>query len=268
MLQSNRLIRAVAACATAGLVLGSGLAPARAAPPPPEQDQAAAAIDPAAVAALTHMGEYLATLKSFELTAATTIEVELRGGTQVEIGGLSHYWVKRPNQLRIDSETDATRRQYFFDGKTFTIVAPLQGYFAQVEGKATIRETLAFAAQNLNVEVPLADLFDWSTPQTPLEQFQRGFFVGTAKINGVMTEHYALMGKDLGLEIWIQQGDVPLPVKMALVDHRTKGDPRFTAVLDWKPDATIDEALFTFTPPKDVAKITFAQPAADQKGAQ
>jgi len=268
MLSFNRLIRTVAATAVVGLLAGTGTLPAAAAPPDATEDRAAATIDPAAVAALTRMGEHLASLKSFELTAHTTIETVLRGGHQVEIGGEVHYWVAKPDRVRIDSETDTVSRQYFYDGKTFTIVAPIEGYFAQTPGKTGIRETLAFAAQTLDVELPLADLFDWGTPDSPLSLFERGFYVGTAKIEGTLTEHYALIGKDFTFEVWIQQGDVPLPLKMALVDHKAAGDPRFSAVLSWKPDAAIPNDVFTFSPGKDVARIEFAKPAAAPKGGQ
>ncbi len=264
MLHPKSLIRAAAALAVAGLVAGTGVPLALAAPPEPAEDRAAATLDPGAAAALTRMGEYLAGLKSFELTARTTIEVALREGHQVEIGGLVHYWVKRPDRIRIDSETDTLSRQYFFDGKTFTVVAPDRGFFAQTEGKGSIGDTLGHAAETLNIEVPLADLFAWGTPQSPLKQFERGFYVGTAKIDGTATDHYALIGRDIDLEVWIQQGDVPLPLKMALVDRRVPGSPRFSAVLAWVPDAAIPDAAFTFTPAKGVARIPFSKPAPAQ----
>jgi hypothetical protein len=261
MLHPKGLMKAAAAFAVASLVSGIGVPLAAAAPPDQMEDKAAATMDPGAAAALTRMGDYIAGLKSFELTAKTTIEVALKEGHQVEIGGLVHYWVKRPDHVRIDSETDMVSRQYFFDGKTLTVVAPLNGYFAQTEAKGSVGDTLAYAAQTLNIEVPLADLFAWGTDTTPLKQFDRGFYVGTVKIEGTATEHYALIGKDLDLEVWIQQGDVPLPLKMALVDRRAPGSPRFTAQLAWVPAATIPDDIFTFTPSKDVARISFAKPA-------
>lgn len=262
MLHPKGLMKAAAALALAGLVTGTGVSVSRAAPPDQMEDKAATTIDPGATAALTRMGDYLATLKTFELTAKTTIEVSLKDAHQVEIGGLVHYWVKRPNLVRIDAATDTVARQYVFDGKTLTIVAPNQGYYAQTEGKGSIADTLAFAAQSLNIEVPLADLFAWGTNASPLSQFDRGFYVGPAKIDGTATDHYALIGKDLDLEVWIQQGDVPLPLKMALVDRRVPGSPRFSAQLAWVPAATVDDSVFTFTPSKELARITFAKPNA------
>lgn len=263
MLHPKGLIRTVAAFAVAGLITGTGAPLASAAPPEQTEDRAATTMDPGAAAALSQMGKYIAGLKTFELTAKTTIEVALKDGHQVEIGGLVHYWVKRPDRLRIDSETDMVSRQYFFDGKTFTVVAPLHGYFAQSEGKGNIADTIADAADKLSIEIPLADLFAWGTDETPLKLFDRGFYVGTAKIDGTATDHYALIGKAIDAEIWVQQGDVPLPLKIALVDHRVQGSPRFSATLAWVPDANIPDSMFTFTPGKDMARISFAKVAGD-----
>lgn len=259
-MQNFRSLRqTVAALAVAGLLSGGLAAPAAAAPPDGTKDAAARTIDPGAVAALTRMSGYLAGLKSFELTADTTMEAVLRDGHQVEVGGTVRYWVRRPDRIRIDSETDAVTRQYFYDGKTFTLVAPLDGYFARAEAKPTVRETLAFAAQALDVELPLADLMDWGSDTPPLKLFERGFYVGTAKVGGVATEHYALIGKDLDLEVWIQQGDRPLPLKMAIVDRKAPGNPRFTARLAWTPDVQIPDETFSFKPTQDQTAIAFGR---------
>ncbi len=268
MQRSFGLTKAVATLAVAGLLAGGLTLPARAAPPDAPQDAAAKAVDPAAIAALTRMSTYLSGLKSFELTADTTIEVVLRGGHQVEVGGTVHYWVKKPDRIRIDSETDMVSRQFFYDGKTFTLVAADEGYYAQTAGKPTIRETLAMAANGLNVEIPLADLIDWGSEHPPLKLFDRGFSVGPAKIGGVETEHYVLIGQGMDFEVWIAGGDKPLPLKMAIVDHKVPGSPRFTARLAWTPDATIADDTFVFTPAKDAVSVGFAKAQPAPQGGQ
>lgn len=252
----------LAALAMAALAIGAA-GPAGAAPPnkPAKAvDQSANVVDPGALAAVTKMGEYLAGLKSFELKAETTVEVVLRRGHQVEVGGEVQYFVRRPDRLRINSTTDTLTRQYFYDGTSLTVVAPVESYFAQAKVKPTIRETLAQAAQELNIELPLADLFDWGTDVAPQKQFQRGFYVGESKVRGVLADHYAFAGKDFGWEVWIKAGDTPLPLKMSVVDYKAPGAPRFTAVLSWTPDAQIPDDTFVFTP-GDLKKIEFAKPA-------
>lgn len=271
MLKPNRLTGAAATFAAFCLLVlpatpaaaapGDAPAAVSAAPKDAPKDEAATTIDPGAVAALTRMGDFIAGIKQFELIAETTVETVLRGGHQVEIGGVVHYWVKRPDRLRIDAVTDTLHRQFFFDGKSFTAVVPSEAFFARTDAKAGIRETLAFAAQDLDIELPLADLFDWGTPDAPIKHFQRGFYVGPALIGGLRTDHYALIGKDFDFEVWIQQGDVPLPLKISIVDHKVQGSPRFSARLIWS-NAPFGDEVFTFTPGKDVAQIPFARRTA------
>ncbi len=258
MLKPNRLTGAATALAVLCLLVPTGAAPARAAPP---QDKAATTIDPAALAALARMGDFIAGIKRFELVAETTVETVLRGGHQVEIGGVVHYWASRPDRLRIDAVTDTLHRQFFFDGKTFTAVVPAEGFFARAAARPTIRETLALAAQDLDIEVPLADLFDWGTPDAPIKHFERGFYVGPALVGGLRTDHYAFIGKDFDFEVWIQQGDTPLPLKLSIVDRRVEGSPRFSARLIWS-NAPFSDDVFTFSPGKDVAEIAFARSAS------
>ena len=40
--------------------------------------------------------------------------------------------VERPDHLRAEVESDRKAREYFYDGKTFTIYAPKVGYYAQI----------------------------------------------------------------------------------------------------------------------------------------
>lgn len=262
MFNANSLMRAVAAFAVAGFLWGGAGSPAAAAPPGPGKNRSVVAIDPAVVTALTAMGKYLSGLTTFEFTADTTIETVLRGGHQVEIGGTVHYFVKLPDRVRVDSATDTVKRQYFLDGKTFTIVAPADGYYGQVPARPTVRETLIDAAQTLDVELPLADLYEWTNPAAALKPFHRGFSVGPAKVDGAAADHYVLIGRDVDVEFWIQQGDTPLPLKIALVDHRIYGSPRFTARLKWVTNPTFGDDVFTFTPGKEVVRIEVLKPAA------
>ncbi|MGE4373440.1 MAG: DUF2092 domain-containing protein [Xanthobacter sp.] len=260
LVSSLAIIAFTASVAPPGARAAPADAPVQAAAPAPlETDQEVQA-------ALIRMSSYLSGLKSFELTADTTMELVGPSGHQVETTGHAHYWAQRPNKLRVDTANGKLDRQYIFDGKMFTVVAPEEGYYASERTPPTIPEALSFAAQVLSVELPLSDIFNWNAENSPLKQFEFATFVGTVKLGDVETDHYLLIGKDADLELWVEKGETPLPLKVSIVDRSVAGHPRFTARLSWKPDAQIAETIFTFTPTKEMKSISFRKNEEPGKG--
>ena len=62
------------------------------------------------------MGQQLASLRSFEIEAAVSIEYVLDNNQKILIGGTSRYRVRRPDRLRIDLSTDVLDRIFQYDG--------------------------------------------------------------------------------------------------------------------------------------------------------
>lgn len=206
-------------------------------------------IEPASVEALRRMGDYLAGLQAFELSSATELEVVLDTDQKLLIGGTVHYLVRRPDRLRIDLVTDVVNRQFYYDGRTASYVAPEEGFYAQVDGvPGTIKEMLEQAAQTYSLTFPLADLFAWGTPEAPVDKLREGFHVGRAEIGGVAAEHWAYRGEDQDWEIWIRAEGDPLPLRISSVDRDELTRPRFLATLDWTVPAAVNEADFTYVP--------------------
>ncbi|HEX2885464.1 DUF2092 domain-containing protein [Vineibacter terrae] len=254
------------------LVLAAGLATAphavlaqapkpKAAPSAP----AAPALEPAAVEALKRLGEHLLTLQSFEITSVIAFDYVLDNNQKIQIGGTVRHRVRRPDRLRIDLATDVLDRVFQYDGKTLTVIAPKESYYAQVDAKPTIKETLAWAAQNFGVEMPLADLFDWGTPDAPHSRVREGFRVGKASIGGVECDHWAFRGPGHDWEIWIRTGDAPLPLKLSIVNTSDPARPRYEAILTWTEKADVADDVFVHAPAADAKRIEF-QPVAPTRG--
>jgi hypothetical protein len=214
---------------------------------------------PPSVQALEKMGRHLQSLQKFSVSALTSVEVVLDTDQKLEIGGDVSYSVERPDKLRIDLQTDVVKGEFIYDGKTFTYVSPQENTYAQAPAPATISETLAEAAQKYHLTFPLADLFAWGTPDAPIGALVEGFKVGTATVNGKLTDHWAYRTQDQDFEIWIAQDDKPLPLKVSLVDRDDLARPRMTAILTWNEQPDIPAAAFAFTPQPDARKLRFLE---------
>ena len=223
--------------------------PALAAKPP--------ALDPESIAALKRMGRYLVSLRSFEIAATISIEYVLDNNQKILIGGTSRYRVRRPDRLRIDLSTDVVDRIFQYDGKDLVVTAPKENYFARLEAKPTVRETLAWAAQTFGIEVPLADLFDWGTADAPEGDIREGFFVGKSRVGGVECEHWAFRQADADWELWIRTGDAPLPLKLSIINTTDPALPRYEAVLSWTEGGEYPDDIFIQPPVADAKRIDF-----------
>lgn len=224
--------------------------PAAAAAPAPD-------VDPASVEALNKMGAYLRTLNSFELKADIVQDDVSDDGRKLQLTGQAIYKVRKPNGFTIDLISDRKVRKLYYDGKTFTLVAPRVGYYAQASAPGTIKETLAVLEDKYGVEVPLQDLFHWGEPGDGRDKLTEGFFVGPARIDGVETDQYAYSTGEIDWQVWITRGDKPLPRRIVITDTADLAQPQFQATLTWSPNASVTDADFAYTPPAGTNKIVF-----------
>jgi hypothetical protein len=222
-----------------------------------QQVAAPVARDAKAVEALSAMGKYLRSLKSFSLRAETTTDEVLTNGQKVQFGGAVDYSVQIPNRLRADVRTDLRHRQFFYDGKTLTQYAPRLNYYAVVPAPATIAEVTAMAEQQYGVDIPLADLFFWGTEKSGVEDIKEAAYIGPARIGGKPCDHYAFRQQNVDWQIWIQSGKQPLPCKLLITTTQVPEQPQYTAVLTWNLTPQTG-TTFAFVPPKGAARIEVA----------
>lgn len=222
-------------------------------------------VAPEAAAALKRMSDYLSKLNSFELTSDTTLDVVSVNNQRLQLDGKVHYKVKRPG-IWIDLASDLKSRRYFYNGKEFTIFAPKLGFYATAPAPPTNREFLKAVYDQYGIELPLEDLFRWNDgDDSDLKALRSGYNVGTATLDGVVTDHWAFRQGDFDWEVWIDQGDKPLPRKLSIIDRTQPTQPGYTARLKWVLNPSLPDSDFTFTPGQGATKIRIASLVGEPK---
>jgi len=102
--------------------------------------------------------------------------------------------------------------------------------------------------------VPLADLFLWGTPAAPLDNIESAMNAGQDFIGGDLCDHYAFRQGLLDWQIWITTGNNPLPRKIVITNRADEARPQSVSLIDWNLKPTFKDSIFTFVPPKGVAK--------------
>jgi hypothetical protein len=222
-------------------------------------DTTTARIDRDAIDALTRMGAYLRTLKAFDVRAAITTEDVLLDGQKVQSTKTATLVAEKPDRLRLDVSADHQPRLFLYDGKNFTLYAPRSSYYATVPAPPTIAELAHLLEDKYDVDLPFVDLFRWGTPESNIAAITAARDIGPSKVEGTTCQHYAFRQEGLDWEVWIQNGEFPLPRRLVLTTLTDEARPQHTSVYTWNLAPSVSADAYAFVPPKDARKITFAE---------
>ena len=126
----------------------------------------------------------------------------------------------------------------------------------------TIGKLTAALDDKYDLRLPLEDLFYWGTPQSKVGDIKTAIDVGPSEIGGVTCEHYVFHQEGLDWQVWIQQGDYPLPRKLVITTLTDDARPQYNSVLTWNLAPSFNEAAFEFNPPAGAQKIVLAAQTA------
>ena len=244
-------VRVLTVATATGLALAAGSSSpvARAKPAKP-------AVDQDAMEALHKMGAFLRDQQKFLVRAAMTTDDLLPSGQKVQFEGTAELMVRRPDRLRADIRGDRRDERLYYDGKAFTIFGELLGYYASFDAPPTLAE-LKGVLEKRGIDLPLADLFYWGTDQDKSGDITAASVIGTSTIEGTACNHYAFHQKDVDWELWVEQGQEPLPRKVVITTTSEKTRPQHSMVLTWDLSPQLGDDLFVFAPPPEAHKIDF-----------
>ncbi len=111
---------------------------------------------------------------------------------------------------------------------------------------------------------PGTDLLYKNAAEKMLKATSSGFVVGPSVVAGMKSTHLAFRAAEVDWQVWIDDGDKPLPRKFILTSKQVKGEPEFTMVIrSWDLAPKLTNQEFVFTPPKGAKKIEFLNLAAE-----
>jgi hypothetical protein len=218
-------------------------------------------IDPRATELLKKMSDYLANLKQFSVRGATTMEYVLDNGQKIQFTSASDVFVQRPNHVRANRVGDVTDVEFYYDGSNISLFGKQKQYYARAAAPPTLDAMLDHIRTRLGMEPPGADLLYSDVYNGLMADVTEARYVSPSVVGGAKTHHLAFRGKDVDFQIWVEDGDRPLPRKYVIVTKATKGEPEFGVELsNWNVSPRLDVAMFKFTPPANATKVEFLPP--------
>jgi hypothetical protein len=226
-------------------------------------------IDEQAMATLQRMAELLSQAQRFSVTVDIGFDAVQNSGQKLEFGETRKIVLRRPDHLRVDAtKRDGSQSTLLFDGKDLTVAHPQENVYATVARPGSVDEAMAYFVQDLDMRLPLAELLNSHLDKTLPERVRVADYVEASSIAGVPCDHLALRGDEVDLQVWVAQGQPPLPRRLVITYKHADGRPQFWAQFsDWNLTPEVPDALFAFTPPTGATQIAFSPQQMLQSGA-
>jgi hypothetical protein len=222
--------------------------------------------DPKAMEILLRMANYLAKTPSLAVTVLSSYDAVQADGEYIEFGDRRRIELQRPERMRVDVErSDGDKGGMVFDGKALTVFKPAENLYAVVEKPGTVDDVLVYVVKELQIPVPLARIFTTAFPQQMEKLVTSIDYVETNRLFDVPTDHLAVRGEEVDFQVWVAQGDAPLPRRVIITYKNAPGQPQFRALFsDWSL-AAADAGRFVYLPPAGAEKVPLIIPKSGRR---
>jgi len=214
--------------------------------------------DAKAIEVLEQMVAYKSTLDQVVITGVTSMDARLDAGLMVSNSEEVTVSISRPGSMRITNfDGEATKGLYFHKGM-LTFFNSANMLYAQADVPEEIDAAMEFAMEELDIEAPLMDLIYQDAGSRLLtSEVTILYLVDKARVGGADCHHLAIRGPEVDIQLWVEEGDSPLPRRFMITSKWEGGSPRFIATLSWETDPTFEPDFFEFKAPEGATKIRF-----------
>lgn len=219
---------------------------------------AEAARDAQADGILKKMSDYMAGLTSFSVHTTNTMEYIDTDGQKLDFTAQGDAKVMRGKGLvahRTGPDQDAS---IYYDGNHVTVYSKRDNLYAVAPTPAGFDNALDFMRDMIQLDLPGADLLysDIYAGMTWDETSSR--YIGKETINGKSVDHLAFRTPEVDFQIWIQDGDKPLPMRYLITSKWVTGAPQYGVKLsNWVLNPKLRQKDFEFKAPANATKIDF-----------
>lgn len=213
-------------------------------------------INPKVDELLRKMGDLIKNSKEYSFHAEILYDDILPSGQKLQFAAAQDVDVKRPDKVFAKYQSDVESREFWYDGKTFTLLDKNKSLYSTMEAAPTIDDMLEEIMNKYGYTPALSD-FLYSDPyETLIKNVLSGFYVGPGDVNGIECYHLAFVEKYIDWQIWIEAGDKPLVRKVIITYKTVPESPQYAAVFsDWKFNKSLPDSRFEPVLPQGAKEI-------------
>ncbi|CAB3801239.1 DUF2092 domain-containing protein [Pararobbsia alpina] len=239
---------------------------AHSAPPQKESAARAPAAEPEtasqaqARAILMNMAEFLGGMPRFRVSLRAGYDAVQPSGQKIEFGENRTVTLSRPDRLRVEGErSDGAKTLTVFTGKEIVLVDLARKVYATAAQPGTLDDTVVYFVRDLGMRLPLAAMLLSRLPAEFQNRVRSVDYVEKTSIYGIASHHLAARTDTVDFQVWVADGDKPLPVRIVLTYKAEAGQPQFWAEFsNWNLAPEIDDVTFSAQVPDGLQKVAFA----------
>ncbi len=123
-----------------------------------------------------------------------------------------------------------------------------------------------YLSEQLGTADQLNHFFSIDLTDSMKSMVKSGYYVGKARIAGVMCDNLALRNEDEDVQLWIESGANPVPRRIVVTYKNVEGQPQFWAQFEeWNFSPTLPETIFSFSPPARASRVDFFRQTPDEE---
>jgi hypothetical protein len=259
---TEALRQALRAAGAAALLLAAGVAYAQT-PVPGKKAPAAAVVSESqaqANAILMRMADFLGGTQRFSVSVNGGYDAVQTSGQKIEFGELRKVTLSRPDRLRVEGErSDGAKALTVFNGKEIVLVDAASNVYATAPQPGGLDDSVVHFVKDLGMRLPLAMLLVSQLPAELKGRVRSVEYVEKTSIYGAPAHHLAARTDSVDFQVWVADGDKPLPQRIVITYKKAKGEPQFRAQFaDWNLEPAIVDSTFQANPPDGAQKVAFA----------
>ncbi len=185
-------------------------------------------------AAVKAMAAFLAAQPALAVDFDSAIEIITPDLQKLQFNSTGHLAVVRPDRIRLERRGGFADVAAFFDGKVLTILDKDNNRYAEVDLAGTLDELMDRMPAEHGIGIPGSDLLRSASQAELVDSVTKASHIGGAVIGGVDTEYYAFRTPSVDWQVWIADGEQPVPMKFVVTTKHIAQAPQYAIQFrDW-----------------------------------
>jgi hypothetical protein len=169
--------------------------------------------------------------------------------------------VRRPDRMRVDlTRRDGEQIRLAANGRTVTFERVRDGAFARLESPENLDGVVDLVIAKLGTHPPLANLLYsdlWGVLELRIDSASH---LGDSRIEDVACDHLYFRNPDVDWQIWIEQGERPLPRRLVVRYKNAPKSPTFRAsIRGWNLKPRVKDKLFELDLREGAKQVPFEE---------
>jgi len=215
---------------------------------------------PEGLQVLKSMSEFIGRQSIYRISGQSSSDAWLEAGLVVSNTAEIQLDYRQPASMHFTS-TDGTGTDVLnINHGKLLYLDDSTGYYAIAETPNGVHQALDFAFDELGIDLPLMDLVRGDAFDRMVNEGDSVLYLtDSALVAGVKCHQVVIRSPELDIQLWVQNGDQPLPRRVILTDKWSQGSPRFVANMQWNLSPDFDRDTFDYSPPEGAEKIEFVR---------